>query len=225
MTATAWAQAPAQPKPEEKKPATATQPAAAPKTEAKPAATTTSTTTTTTTSTTAEIGKPAPDFTLKSVDGKEVKLSSFKGKVVVLEWINHECPVVNRVYGANTMAGTIEKFKGQDVIWLAIDSSNFAEQKIDSIKKWVADKKITSPYLLDASGKVGKMFGAKTTPHMFVIDKNGVLAYAGAIDDDESGSKTTKRNYVEEAVTALLKGTAVATPTTKSYGCTVKYKE
>jgi peroxiredoxin len=225
MAATAWAQtgAPQQPKPEEKKPVATTPPTATqPTPAAKPAATATTETPTTGS---AEIGKPAPDFTLKGIDGKEVKLSSFKGKTVVLEWINHECPVVNKVYGANTMSGTFNKFKGKDVAWLAIDSSSFCEQKLDAIKKWAGEKKIEYPYLLDASGKVGKSFKATNTPHLFVIDKNGALAYAGAIDDNEAGNKPSPRNYVEEAVNALLKGTAVATATTKPYGCTVKYKE
>jgi len=173
----------------------------------------------------AQIGKPAPEFALKDTTGKEVKLSSFKGKVVVLEWINHECPVVNRVYGANVTANTIAKFKGQPVQWIGIDSSNFAEEKKANITKWATDKKIDFPILLDAAGTVGKQFGAKTTPHMFVIDKEGILAYAGAIDNNPDGSKKDGvRNYVEEAVSALLKGSTVATATTDPYGCSVKYK-
>jgi len=174
----------------------------------------------------AQVGKPAPDFALKDLNGKEVKLSSFKGKTVVLEWINHECPVVNRCYGANMTFNTIAKFKGQPVQWIAIDSSGFAEEKKATIQKWVTEKKIDFPYLLDASGTVGKQFGAKTTPHVFVIDKNGTLAYAGAFDNNPDGSKKDGvRNYVEEAVKATLDGSTVATATTDPYGCSVKYKQ
>lgn len=173
----------------------------------------------------AEIGKPAPQFALKDVDGTDVQLSDFKGKIVVLEWINHECPVVNRCHGANTMAHTFAKFKNEPVVWLAIDSSHFCQEKVDTIKEWIQQKKVDYPYLLDASGKVGQMFGAKTTPHMFVIDKNGVLAYSGAIDNNPNGKEDNVTNYVEEAVSSLLNGSAVATSTTKSYGCSVKYKK
>ena len=172
----------------------------------------------------AEIGKPAPDFTLKDLEGKEVKLSDFKGKVVVLEWINHECPVVNRCHARDIMKNTLAKFKDKPVAWIAIDSSHFCEGKIESIRKWAKGKKIEYAYLLDAAGKIGHIYDAKTTPHMFVIDTKGALAYAGAIDNDPYGREEKKRNYVEEAVSALLNGSTVAMPTTKSYGCSVKYK-
>ncbi len=172
----------------------------------------------------AEVGKPAPEFTLKDVDGKEHKLADLKGKIVVLEWINYQCPVVNRCYAANIMSNTLAKFKDKPVVWLAIDSSHFCEDKVDDIRKWVKEKKIERPVLLDAAGKVGHLYRARTTPHMFVIDKKGVLAYAGAIDNDPYGREDNKRNYVEEALTGLLNGSTVATATTRSYGCTVKYK-
>ena len=172
----------------------------------------------------AEVGKPAPEFALKDVDGKEHKLSSYKGKVVILEWANHECPVCQRHYKDKTMANTYTSFKDKGVVWLAVDSSNFADTKADAIKKWWKDQGSPFPYLLDAPGTVGKSFGAKTTPHMFVIDQKGTLIYAGAIDDNADGSKTKPQNYVTDAVNAALKGTAVATATTKPYGCSVKYK-
>ena len=171
----------------------------------------------------AEIGKPAPDFTLKGLDGKEHKLSEYKGKVVVLEWINHACPVVNRCHNSKIMTETAAKFEGKPVVWLAIDSSYFAEEKAADSRQWAKRYGIDYPVLLDAAGKVGHLYAAKTTPHMFVIDKNGVLAYTGAIDNDPYGTNGDKRNYVEDAVTNLLKGSAVATAKTKSYGCSVKY--
>lgn len=173
----------------------------------------------------ATVGKPAPDFTGKDINGKDVKLSSFKGKVVVLEWTNHDCPVVNNCYGkSKAIPNTMAKFKGQDVVWISINSSNYAQDKLADIKKWVADNKVENTYVIDAPGTIGKMFGAKTTPHMFVIDKAGVLAYAGAIDNNPDGKNKDVRNYVEEAVSSLMKGSSVATPTTDPYGCTVKYK-
>lgn len=171
----------------------------------------------------AEVGKPAPEFILKDLAGKVHKLADYKGKVVVLEWINHECPVVNRCHDGKIMAKTAAKFEGKPVVWLAIDSSHSAEKKAGNSREWVRKQGIDYPVLLDAAGQVGHLYGAKTTPHMFVIDKNGVLSYTGAIDDDPYGNKESKRNYVEEAVTALLKGSAVATAKTKSYGCSVKY--
>lgn len=172
----------------------------------------------------AEVGKPAPDFALTDVDGKEHKLSALKGKVVVLEWTNHTCPFVRRHQSEErTMQKTFAKFGGKPVAWLAIDSSHFCAEKRADIKSWIKDKNIAYPILLDPKGEIGHMYGAKTTPHMFVIDQKGVLAYAGAIDNDRYGEKETKRNYVEEAVTALLNGSAVAVASTKSYGCGVKY--
>jgi len=173
-----------------------------------------------------EIGKPAPEFALKGLDGKEVKLADLKGKIVVLEWINHECPVVNRCQKAGTMKNTIAKFKDKPVVWLAIDSNSFCEdkEKTEAIKTWVKEQGIGYAYLLDAPGKVGKLYDAKTTPHMFVIDQKGILAYNGAIDNDANGNELNKINYVEQAIQSLLDGSTVATATTKSYGCTIKYK-
>jgi peroxiredoxin len=173
----------------------------------------------------AQIGKPAPDFALKDLDGKEHKLSDLKGKIVVLEWINHECPVIKRCHKSGIMSDQVKKFKGKPVTWLAIDSSSFCKDKADTIREWAKESKIDYPYLLDEAGKVGHFYGAKTTPHMFVIDAKGALAYAGAIDNDPFGQSQDKRNYVEEAVTALLNGSTVATTTTKPYGCGVKYNK
>jgi len=173
----------------------------------------------------AQIGKPVPEFTLQDVNGKDFKLAEFKGKIVVLEWINHECPVVNRCHTSQIMTNTWKKFKDKSVVWVAIDSSHFCNDKIENIRTWVEKQKFEYPYLLDANGKVGQLFGAKTTPHMFVIDQKGVLAYSGAIDNDPYGKEQDTRNYVEEAITSLLDGSTVAMPTTKPYGCSVKYKK
>jgi len=174
----------------------------------------------------AEVGAPAPDFTLPGADGKEYKLADYKGKVVVLEWTNHTCPFVQRHQGQKkTMQKTLAKFEGKDVVWLAMDSNHFCVEKKDGVLAWSKQNDITYPTLLDPEGKVGHLYGAKTTPHMFVIDAKGVLAYAGAIDDDKYGDKESARNYVEEAVTSLLNGSTVAVARTDSYGCSVKYKQ
>ncbi len=176
--------------------------------------------------TTATLGQPAPDFTLTGVDSKTYKLSDMKGKVVVLEWTNHTCPFVIRHQGEKkTMQKTFAKFDGKPVAWFGIDSSHYCMEKIDGAKAWVKKNGVTYPILMDASGKVGHMYDAKSTPHMFVIDQQGNLAYTGAIDDDPMGSNDDARNYVEEAVTSLLKGSTVAVAKTKQYGCSVKYKK
>lgn len=172
----------------------------------------------------AAVGKPAPDFTLKDLDGKEHKLSALKGKIVVLEWTNHQCPFVKRCHKAKVMTKTLEKFRGKPVVWLAIDSSYFAADKREEIREWKMQNGVTYPILLDPEGKVGRLYGAKTTPHMFVIDQKGVLAYQGAIDDNPYGDKKKATNYVEQAIRALLNGSTVAVKETKSYGCSVKYK-
>jgi peroxiredoxin len=172
----------------------------------------------------AKVGDAAPGFTLTSTDGKTVNLSDYKGKIVVLEWFNPDCPVVKMHYTAGTMGKTQASFSGKDVVWLSINSSAPGkegagkERNLEAKKDW----KITNPVLLDEAGTVGHAYGATNTPHMFVIDKAGTLAYAGAIDDGNPG-KAGKVNYVENAVNALLKGESVSPSTTKAYGCGVKY--
>ncbi len=173
----------------------------------------------------AEIGKAAPAIELPGIDGKTYKLSDFQGKVVVVEWINHECPFVKRAHDAKLMTGTFAKFEGKPVVWLAIDSSHFCADKVDSIKTWAKDKGINYPILLDPKGSIGHMYGAKTTPHMFVIDQKGNLAYMGAPNDQYEENGDGGRNYITEAVTALLKGSTVPIARTKSHGCSVKYKK
>jgi len=174
----------------------------------------------------AEIGEPAPAFKLAGIDGESYRLSDYKGKVVVLEWTNHQCPVVNRYHDTDVMTETLAKFKGKPVVWLAIDSSHFAKEKRRDIKSWAKAQKLPYMILLDHSGEIGRKYGAKTTPHVFVIDQKGKLAYMGSPDNDPYGDKESGvRNYVEEAVSALLKGSTVATATTKPFGCSVKYKK
>lgn len=177
----------------------------------------------------AELGKAAPEFTLTDVDGKEHKLSEYKGKVVVLEWTSYKCPfVVRHQKQEKTMQNTFDSFKGKDVIWLAIDSTNPEHDggyTDDMIKEWKNGDDVKLPYavLRDAEGKVGHIYGAKTTPHMFVINKEGVLVYSGAIDDNPHGAKKDATNYVAKAVEASLAGSEVEVASSKPYGCGVKY--
>lgn len=178
----------------------------------------------------AEVGKPAPDFALTDLDGKAVKLSAFKGKVVVLEWFNPGCPFVKKSHGVGSLVDTASRHTKSGVVWLAINSGGAGKQGADpkdnaaAVKDW----KLTHPVLLDAAGTVGKIYGATNTPHMFVIDKQGTLVYAGAIDnspDAEGKSPTDGKlvNYVDAAIEDLGAGRAVRTATTKAYGCSVKY--
>ncbi len=161
------------------------------------------------------------DFALKDQDGKEVKLSGFRGKTVVLEWINWDCPFSRRQYTNGTMKTLAEKYAPKGVVWLAINSTHYATREKD--KAWIAKHKLPYPILDDSPGKVGRQFKARTTPHMFIIDKAGRIAYQGAIDDDPPG-KGAKVNYVEKALEELLAGKPVTTSETKPYGCTVKYR-
>lgn len=170
---------------------------------------------------TATVGQAAPDFELKDETGKTHKLSDYKGKVVVLEWTNPGCPFVERHYAKDTMQTTFKAVGEEKVVWLAIDSSNFVTPE-DSAK-WKTDEGFTYPVLQDPSGAVGRVYQAKTTPHMFVVDAQGTLRYEGAIDSDPKGKEATPENYVEKAVKSLLEGKDVELPQTKPYGCSVKY--
>src|SRR5688572_4464969 len=169
----------------------------------------------------ATIGAPAPQFSLQDQTGKTHNLADYNGKIVVLEWFNEECPIVVRHYKADTMNSLASKYAGKDVVWLAINST--AGKTNDANKAAAAEWKMDRPILNDSGGQVGKMYGAKTTPHMYVIDKNGTLAYMGGIDNDDRGNKADKVNYVDKAVSELLAGNSVSEPQSKPYGCSVKY--
>lgn len=170
-----------------------------------------------------EIGKQAPEFTLKDQNGKEHSLSQYKGNIVVLEWINPECPFVKRHYKSKTMTTLSKVYSNKNVVWLAIDSSHFVTP--DQSQAWIKKYKIKYPILQDPNGKVGKLYEAKTTPHMYVIDSEGRLQYKGAIDNDSWGMKKSKKvtNYVDQSIQALQKGETPNPSTTKPYGCSVKY--
>ena len=168
-------------------------------------------------------GDTAPGFSLTDQNGKTVNLSDYQGKIVVLEWFNDGCPYVVRHHETSkTMSETAAKYKDKGVTWLAI---NTTAGKTPTDNKSVADKwSIGYPILTDADGSVGKAYGAKVTPHMFVIDKSGTIAYAGGIDNDPEGNKGADRvNLVDKALGELTGGTSVSTPQSKPYGCGVKY--
>lgn len=173
-----------------------------------------------------KVGEAAPEITLKDTDGKAFKLADFKGKIVVIEWFNPECPVSKRHHTSQqTMTDTATQFKDKGVVWVAVNSGGAGKEGsgLEVNQKAKKDWKIDYAILLDEKGEVGKAYGAKTTPHMFVLDKDGKVAYMGAIDDDSRGDKGTKINYVADALKSLLAGETVKTAETKPYGCNVKY--
>lgn len=174
----------------------------------------------------AKIGEQAPDFALKDTDGKEHKLSDYKGKIVVLEWFNPGCPFIKLHHEKqSTFADLYKDYHGKDVVILAINSTNADHADYGKDAQAKKDWKIEYPILSDANGKVGHAYGAKTTPHVFVIDKDGKLAYSGAIDNDARMQKQgdDKVNYVRNALDELLAGKAVSKAETRPYGCSVKY--
>lgn len=177
-------------------------------------------------------GEPAPDFTLTDSNGKSHKLSDFKGKLVVLEWTNADCPFVVKHYASNNMQKLQKELTSQEIVWLTINSS--AEGKQGHCTPEQANEKVKksgaapTAVLLDSDGKVGKQYGAKTTPHMYIVDKQGVLQYQGAIDSDTSPKQDAiagAENYVKTAVDEILAGKPVTKANTKPYGCSVKYKD
>jgi peroxiredoxin len=170
----------------------------------------------------AKVGQPAPGFNLKDESGKAHDLSQYAGKVVVLEWTNPECPFVKRHYESDTMSKTLAGSDASKVVWLAVDSTS-TNTPLKS-QAWKKEESIAYPILQDPDGRVGKQYGAKTTPHMYIIDEKGVLRYAGAIDDDPRGKSDAPKNFVRTALDAVLTGKAVSPATSEPYGCSVKYK-
>jgi len=175
-------------------------------------------------------GQPAPDFTLTDVSGKAVKLSELKGKYVVLEWVNPDCPYVQKHYNSANMPNLQKEYGGRQVTWLTINSTREGHSEFKSPQQmggWMKEKGAApAATLLDRDSKVGKAYGAVTTPHMYVIDPKGTLVYVGAIDDKRSTNPAdvkTAKNYVRLALEESLAGKPVSTASTSPYGCTVKY--
>jgi peroxiredoxin len=177
---------------------------------------------------TAIVGKEAPAFELTDTDGKRVSLASFKGKVVVLEWFNADCPFVKYAHGDGPLKAMAAKWQKKGVVWLAINSNAPGKQGAgkDRNAKARTDWNLAHPILLDEPGTVGKLYGAKTTPHMYVIDAKGVLVYAGGLDNAPLGKTEVELvPYVDQALEAVLAGKAPPTAETKPYGCSVKYAQ
>ena len=178
----------------------------------------------------AAVGQPAPDFTLVDSQGQKHTLSSLKGNTVVLEWINYDCPFVQKHYRSGNMPKLQKEYIGKGVVWLAVNSSSVGKQghfapaeiQARSQKEGFA----ASAYLIDTDGTVGRAYGAKTTPHIYVIDAKGTLVYAGGIDDKPStdvADIATAKNFARAALDETLAGKAVTTTSSQPYGCSVKY--
>ena len=179
----------------------------------------------------ATVGQSAPAFTLRDTNGKTVNLADYKGKTVVLEWHNPECPFVKKHYDSANMQGLQSKYTKDDVVWLAVSSTEPGHQdyrKPDAMNAILKTSKASpTAYLMDESGATGKSYGAKTTPHMYVIDGQGTLVYAGGIDDKRSANIADikgAKNFVSAALDEMKAGRAVSVSTSTPYGCSVKYK-
>jgi len=177
-----------------------------------------------------EIGKPAPAFTLPDTHGQQHSLSQYSGKWVVLEWLNYDCPYVKKHYASRNIPGQQQKWRDQGVVWLAIVSSSpgtqgyFEPEQMNA--RTASDGSKAAAVLLDPPGTVGHAYDARTTPHMFVIDPQGVLRYMGGIDDIASArveDLQTAKQLVDQALTELFAGKPVSVPTSRPYGCSVKY--
>ena len=179
----------------------------------------------------ARIGSAAPDFVGSDSNGKSVALKDLRGHIVVLEWSNNQCPFVGKHYRSGNMQALQKEATGKGVVWLTVLSSAPGEQ--GNVSAAEANELTRSrgaaptAVILDSSGVIGRAYGARTTPHMFVIDKTGTLVYMGGIDDratTDVADIAPAKNYVRLALTAVMSGNAVADPITRPYGCSVKYK-
>lgn len=176
----------------------------------------------------AAVGQPAPGFSLPDLDGKKVSLSDFAGKTVVLEWFNPGCPFVVYAHGEGPLKDMASQWTSKGVVWLSINSSAPGKQGhgVDTNKSAAAQWSIKNPILLDEDGKVGRAYGAKTTPHMFVVDPSGKLAYMGGLDNAPMGKVSgggPRQDLVSNALSELLGGKPVSQASSTSYGCSVKY--
>lgn len=179
---------------------------------------------------TPRIGEMAPGFTATDTNGKTISLSDFKGKNVVLEWTNNECPFVRKHYDSKNMQSTQKYAADNNAVWISIVSSAPEKQghvtPEDANKIVINEGATITAKILDEKGEIGHLYDAKTTPHMFIIDKDGKLAYMGAIDSNSSprpSSVTDATNYVKLALAELAAGKPVTTASTEPYGCSVKY--
>ena len=179
----------------------------------------------------AAVGQPAPDFTVKDATGKTVKLSDYKGKHVVLEWTNPGCPFVQKHYNSGNMPATQKEAMSKGVVWLSVNSTEKAASDYlepAKLTAWAKDKQsVHTAMLMDEEGTVGKAYGARTTPHMYIVNPQGVLVYAGGIDSIASARVEdikTATNYVRQGLDETLAGKPVSQANTRPYGCSIKYK-
>ena len=177
-----------------------------------------------------QVGQPAPEFTLTDSNGQSHSLSDFKGKFVVLEWLNHGCPFVVKHYDSGNMQKLQKEYTGKDVVWLSIASSAPGKQghmtPAETNQAKTEKGSAATAILLDADGTVGKLYDAKVTPELFIINPEGNLVYMGAIDDKKSvdpADVAGAKNYVKQALDESMAGQSVSEPTTPAYGCGVKY--
>ena len=178
-----------------------------------------------------KVDKAAPNFQLTNSQGEQVSLTDFSGQYVVLEWTNHQCPYVKKHYDSDNMQALQRKYTDQNVVWLSIISSAPGKQghvspdKAEQLSK--SRNAAPSHILFDESGEIGKLYGAKTTPHMYIVDQQGTLRYAGAIDSIKSANPADivkATNYVDASMASLAKGETIAKKLTPPYGCSIKYK-
>jgi peroxiredoxin len=179
----------------------------------------------------ATVGQKAPDFTAKDASGKTVSLADFKGKTVVLEWVNPGCPYVKKHYNGGNMQSTQKDAADKGVVWLAINSTDTAHQDYlapAALQKWMTEQKAQATHtVMDESGKIGQQYAARTTPHMYIISPQGNLVYAGGIDSIATANPAdikTATNYVKQSLGETLAGKPISAAITKPYGCSVKYK-
>lgn len=178
------------------------------------------------------VGELAPDFSLNDLDGAAHRLSDYRGKIVVLEWNNPDCPIVHKHYDSGNLPRLQAKARTRGVVWLLINSGAPGEEGGDYsaawIKSWLGERhSVPTAYLRDPTGKVGHQYEAKTTPHLFIVTADGILAYEGGIDSIRSARQSDiprAENYVAEALTAIEAHRPVAKAETQPYGCTVKYR-
>jgi len=177
------------------------------------------------------VGQAAPDFTLKDAGGKSVKLSDFRGKYVVLEWTNPGCPYVRKHYNSGNMPATQQDAVSKGVVWLSINSTEKASGDYlepAQLVAWKQERKAQpTAVLMDEEGTVGRAYGARTTPHMYIVNPQGQLVYAGGIDSIPSANPEDIKkavNYVRQGLAEALAGKPISAPTTRAYGCSIKYK-